>query len=199
MYSMRCVVMQKQAAAYFAGLACTPPAAALSPALQLTQASAAGTALSEAAMSVDTDEDDVPAAASQSNTAAHTSAAVASSLSAAAAAAVASAPSARLTSGGYADHVFRYAAQQLHGISLPLDVPLQYRQGRNADLHEVTLEAGGQVLLKFATAYGFRNIQVRYTGSVPALLFKLDQHLLLTQMHHKSVSNGLGDLKINHA
>lgn len=30
---------------------------------------------------------------------------------------------------------------------------------RNKDFHEVTLEKNGEVLLRFAAAYGFRNIQ----------------------------------------
>ena len=38
--------------------------------------------------------------------------------------------------------------------------PLEYIQARNKDLKEVFLKSNeGQVLLKFAQAYGFRNIQ----------------------------------------
>jgi hypothetical protein len=33
------------------------------------------------------------------------------------------------------------------------------KQLRNADFQEVTLEAHGQTLLRFALSYGFRNIQ----------------------------------------
>jgi len=48
--------------------------------------------------------------------------------------------------------------------------PLEYRvpRARNPDLKEVTLEVGGVTVLKFATAYGFRNIQniVRKTKSL---------------------------------
>lgn len=63
-------------------------------------------------------------------------------------------------SGGYLEYVFRAAARQLFGRQLPAG-PLAMRVGRNADLREVTLEApgGGPPLLRFAAAYGFRNIQ----------------------------------------
>ncbi|XP_013851217.1 cytosolic Fe-S cluster assembly factor NARFL [Sus scrofa] len=59
-------------------------------------------------------------------------------------------------SGGYLEHVFRYAARELFGIHV---TEVTYRPLRNKDLQEVTLEREGQVLLHFAAAYGFRNIQ----------------------------------------
>ncbi|XP_019781240.2 cytosolic iron-sulfur assembly component 3 isoform X2 [Tursiops truncatus] len=59
-------------------------------------------------------------------------------------------------SGGYLEHVFRHAAQELFGIHV---TEVTYRPLRNKDLQEVTLEREGQVLLHFAAAYGFRNIQ----------------------------------------
>ncbi|XP_049623933.1 cytosolic iron-sulfur assembly component 3 isoform X3 [Suncus etruscus] len=59
-------------------------------------------------------------------------------------------------SGGYLEHVFRYAARELFGIHVD---EVTYRPLRNKDFQEVTLEREGQVLLRFATAYGFRNIQ----------------------------------------
>ncbi|XP_052759047.1 probable cytosolic Fe-S cluster assembly factor GL21135 [Galleria mellonella] len=59
-------------------------------------------------------------------------------------------------SGGYADHVFSYAAEQLFGES---NAPLVYRNLRNPDFREVTLEKDGKEVLKFAIANGFRNIQ----------------------------------------
>ncbi|EPY90059.1 cytosolic Fe-S cluster assembly factor NARFL [Camelus ferus] len=59
-------------------------------------------------------------------------------------------------SGGYLEHVFRHAAQELFGIHV---TEVTYRPLRNKDLQEVTLEREGQVLLHFAVAYGFRNIQ----------------------------------------
>jgi len=60
-------------------------------------------------------------------------------------------------SGPYLETVFRFAAKELFGITI--DEPLQFVQGKNKDIHEVTLERDGQILLKFAQAYGFRNIQ----------------------------------------
>ncbi|XP_069875902.1 cytosolic iron-sulfur assembly component 3-like isoform X1 [Dipodomys merriami] len=59
-------------------------------------------------------------------------------------------------SGGYLEHVFRYAAQELFGIHVD---EVTYRPLRNKDFQEVALEREGRVLLHFATAYGFRNIQ----------------------------------------
>ncbi|XP_008577377.1 PREDICTED: cytosolic Fe-S cluster assembly factor NARFL isoform X1 [Galeopterus variegatus] len=59
-------------------------------------------------------------------------------------------------SGGYLEHVFRHAAQELFGIHV---AEVTYRPLRNKDFQEVTLEREGQVLLHFAMAYGFRNIQ----------------------------------------
>uniref|UniRef100_A0A8C9ANF8 Cytosolic iron-sulfur assembly component 3 n=1 Tax=Prolemur simus TaxID=1328070 RepID=A0A8C9ANF8_PROSS len=59
-------------------------------------------------------------------------------------------------SGGYLEHVFRHAARELFGIHV---AEVTYRPLRNKDFQEVTLEQGGQVLLRFAAAYGLRNIQ----------------------------------------
>eukprot|EP00743_Colponemidia_sp_Colp-15_P003039 GILK01003285.1.p1 GENE.GILK01003285.1~~GILK01003285.1.p1 ORF type:complete len:505 (-),score=90.58 GILK01003285.1:106-1503(-) len=63
----------------------------------------------------------------------------------------------RAGSDGYLESIFRYAAKELFGKTV--EGPLQYKMGRNNDLREVVLEENGQVLLKFAAAYGFRNIQ----------------------------------------
>ncbi|XP_006897523.1 PREDICTED: cytosolic Fe-S cluster assembly factor NARFL [Elephantulus edwardii] len=59
-------------------------------------------------------------------------------------------------SGGYLEHVFRHAARELFGIHV---AEITYKPLRNKDFQEVTLERDGQVLLHFAAAYGFRNIQ----------------------------------------
>lgn len=59
-------------------------------------------------------------------------------------------------SGGYADHIFLYAAEQLFGES---NIPLVYKNLRNPDFREVILERDGKEVLKFAIANGFRNIQ----------------------------------------
>ncbi|XP_047527720.1 probable cytosolic Fe-S cluster assembly factor GL21135 [Vanessa atalanta] len=59
-------------------------------------------------------------------------------------------------SGGYADHVFLYAAEHLFGET---NAPLVYKNLRNPDFREVTLEKDGVEVLRFAIANGFRNIQ----------------------------------------
>lgn len=59
-------------------------------------------------------------------------------------------------SGGYLEHVFRHAARELFGIHVD---EITYKPLRNKDFQEVMLESEGRVLLHFAAAYGFRNIQ----------------------------------------
>ncbi|XP_040845830.1 nuclear prelamin A recognition factor isoform X1 [Ochotona curzoniae] len=59
-------------------------------------------------------------------------------------------------SDGYLAHVFRHAAKELFGEHVE---EVTYRALRNRDFREVTLERNGEVLLRFAAAYGFRNIQ----------------------------------------
>jgi len=61
-----------------------------------------------------------------------------------------------LITGGYLEHVFIHAAKTLYNIQSP---EIQYTVKRNKDLQEVTLTLGGEKKLKFALAYGFRNIQ----------------------------------------
>lgn len=62
-------------------------------------------------------------------------------------------------SGGYMEFVFRHAASVLFGRQLPPG-RLPTRMVRNADFQELVLDDGaGNVLLRFASAYGFRNIQ----------------------------------------
>ncbi|XP_063821474.1 probable cytosolic Fe-S cluster assembly factor GL21135 [Ostrinia nubilalis] len=59
-------------------------------------------------------------------------------------------------SGGYADSIFLHAAEQLFGET---NAQLVYKNLRNPDFREVTLEKDGKEVLKFAIANGFRNIQ----------------------------------------
>nr|XP_022317443.1 cytosolic Fe-S cluster assembly factor narfl-like isoform X1 [Crassostrea virginica]XP_022317444.1 cytosolic Fe-S cluster assembly factor narfl-like isoform X1 [Crassostrea virginica] len=59
-------------------------------------------------------------------------------------------------SGGYLEHVMRYAVSQIHGSSVE---NLQYKTMRNQDFQEVTVELEGKRPIKMALAYGFRNIQ----------------------------------------
>jgi iron only hydrogenase large subunit-like protein len=71
------------------------------------------------------------------------------------------------SSGGYLSYIFRYAAFELFGVSLtPADTELgsvekgvEIRPGRNPDYFELVLNMGGTDVLRFAAAYGFRNIQ----------------------------------------
>ncbi|NXP26834.1 NARFL factor, partial [Scytalopus superciliaris] len=59
-------------------------------------------------------------------------------------------------SGGYLEHIYRHAAKELFGIQVDI---IEYKTLKNKDFQEVTLERDGEVLLQFALAYGFRNIQ----------------------------------------
>ncbi|XP_053133082.1 cytosolic iron-sulfur assembly component 3 [Hemicordylus capensis] len=59
-------------------------------------------------------------------------------------------------SGGYLEHIYKYAAKELFGIQVE---DVHYKPLKNKDFQEVTLEKDGQILLHFALAYGFRNIQ----------------------------------------
>ncbi|XP_066496704.1 cytosolic iron-sulfur assembly component 3 [Tiliqua scincoides] len=59
-------------------------------------------------------------------------------------------------SGGYLEHIYKYAAKELFGIRVE---DVQYKPLKNKDFQEVTLEKDGEILLHFALAYGFRNIQ----------------------------------------
>lgn len=61
------------------------------------------------------------------------------------------------SSGGQLEHIFRFAAKELFGVVV--EGPLEYVVGRNPDFREVTLAVDGKEVLKFAIAYGFRNIQ----------------------------------------
>ncbi|KAG0361045.1 cytosolic Fe-S cluster assembly factor NARFL-like protein [Gamsiella multidivaricata] len=67
-------------------------------------------------------------------------------------------------SGGFLEYVMQFAARELfgvNGIDVDSGVGVEVKTVRNADFREVTLEipGTGEVLLKFAAAYGFRNIQ----------------------------------------
>jgi iron only hydrogenase large subunit-like protein len=61
-------------------------------------------------------------------------------------------------SGGYLENVFLYAARELFNQELTHS-QIVYKQLRNHDFKEVNLEIDGKVKLRFALAYGFRNIQ----------------------------------------
>ncbi|WJX42467.1 Cytosolic Fe-S cluster assembly factor nar1 [Trifolium repens] len=96
----------------------------------------------------------------------------------------------RGSSGGYAETIFRYAAKTLFGRHI--DGPLNFRNIRNSDFQEVTLEVEGETVLKFALCYGFRNLQniVRKlkTG-------KYDYHFLEIMACPSGCLNGGGQIK----
>ncbi|XP_017061203.1 probable cytosolic Fe-S cluster assembly factor GL21135 isoform X2 [Drosophila ficusphila] len=60
-------------------------------------------------------------------------------------------------SGGFAEHIFKFAARELFNEALPKQ--LEFKQLRNRDFQEIVLEKDGKSVLKFAIANGFRNIQ----------------------------------------
>ncbi|KAF9580380.1 hypothetical protein BGW38_002994 [Lunasporangiospora selenospora] len=67
-------------------------------------------------------------------------------------------------SGGFLEYIMRYAARELFGIAgvdVSRSLGVEVKTVRNSDFREVTLEVPGsdQPLLRFAAAYGFRNIQ----------------------------------------
>lgn len=59
-------------------------------------------------------------------------------------------------SGGYSDFIFKHAAKVLFNQEV---TKLEYKNLRNPDFREVILEKDGTVVLRFAIANGFRNIQ----------------------------------------
>ncbi len=44
------------------------------------------------------------------------------------------------TSGGYLDHIYRYAAKELFGVDIPSDKPLHFTATRNPDMKEIDLK-----------------------------------------------------------
>lgn len=59
-------------------------------------------------------------------------------------------------SGGYAEHIFKYAAKELFNETVD---KVDFKALRNPDFKEVTIERDGKTVLNFAIANGFRNIQ----------------------------------------
>eukprot|EP00471_Norrisiella_sphaerica_P003306 CAMPEP_0184489920 /NCGR_PEP_ID=MMETSP0113_2-20130426/16656_1 /TAXON_ID=91329 /ORGANISM="Norrisiella sphaerica, Strain BC52" /LENGTH=504 /DNA_ID=CAMNT_0026873581 /DNA_START=30 /DNA_END=1544 /DNA_ORIENTATION=- len=60
-------------------------------------------------------------------------------------------------SGGYLENIFKYAAKTL--FDKAPDEEMKLIPGKNPDIQEATLSIAGDEKLKFALAYGFRNIQ----------------------------------------
>uniref|UniRef100_UPI00398F61A8 nuclear prelamin A recognition factor isoform X1 n=1 Tax=Pristiophorus japonicus TaxID=55135 RepID=UPI00398F61A8 len=59
-------------------------------------------------------------------------------------------------SDGFLEHIFKYAAKEIFGVAVK---EITYKTLRNKDFQEVTLEKDGEIVLRFAATYGFRNIQ----------------------------------------
>lgn len=59
-------------------------------------------------------------------------------------------------SGGYLEHVLSYASKMLFNHDL---IDIKYETLKNQDFKETNLVINGELKLKFAIAYGFRNIQ----------------------------------------
>lgn len=94
------------------------------------------------------------------------------------------------SSGGYAETIFRHAAQVLFGRDI--EGPLDFKMIRNSDFREVTLEVDGRTVLKFALCYGFRNLQnvVRKIK-----IGKCDYHFLEIMACPSGCLNGGGQIK----
>jgi iron only hydrogenase large subunit-like protein len=65
------------------------------------------------------------------------------------------------SSGGYLHHLMTVSAQSLFGLDVDVAEArgVQVRTIRNGDMMEYTLEENGQIKLRMARCYGFRNIQ----------------------------------------
>ncbi|GCC36703.1 hypothetical protein chiPu_0015201 [Chiloscyllium punctatum] len=59
-------------------------------------------------------------------------------------------------SDGFLEHIFKYAAKEIFGVEVK---EITYKTLRNKDFQEVALEKDGEIVLRFAATYGFRNIQ----------------------------------------
>ncbi|GAB2212907.1 hypothetical protein Droror1_Dr00020909 [Drosera rotundifolia] len=94
------------------------------------------------------------------------------------------------SSGGYAETIFRHAAKALFGREIK--GPLEFKIVRNSDFRELCLEVDGEVVLKFALCYGFRNLQniVRKIK-----IGKCDYHFLEVMACPSGCLNGGGQIK----
>lgn len=94
------------------------------------------------------------------------------------------------SSGGYADAIFRYVAKTVFGREIK--GPLDFKTIRNSDFREVSLEVEGEIVLKFALCYGFRNLQniVRKVK-----IGKCDYHFLEVMACPSGCLNGGGQIK----
>jgi len=119
------------------------------------------------------------------------------------------------SSGGYADYIFRFAAKQLFQYNIPLEFPLPWksidinRRRKNKDLNEITLyrhfdgsfsfssNSNSEPVLKFAMAYGFKNIQRvihRLTAAEPTNNFLQHYHYIEVMACPRGCINGGGQI-----
>ncbi|KAG8365344.1 hypothetical protein BUALT_Bualt18G0094900 [Buddleja alternifolia] len=94
------------------------------------------------------------------------------------------------SSGGYADTILRHASKVLFGKEI--EGPLEFKTIRNADFREVTLEAEGKIVLRFALCYGFRNLRNIVTKIKSG---KCEYHFLEIMACPSGCLNGGGQIK----
>ncbi|KAI8812535.1 iron hydrogenase [Cladochytrium replicatum] len=113
------------------------------------------------------------------------------------------------SSGGYLSFIFRYASYKLFGVFLTpeqLETGIQglveIQSGRNPDTWDLVLVQNGEVVLRFAAMYGFRNIQslvrkVKGSGSRVARRTKAsgEYHFVEVMACPSGCVNGGGQLK----
>jgi len=108
-------------------------------------------------------------------------------------------------SGGYLEHIARYASETLLGSTDAWASPLVYKQGRNADIAEVEIlssiplvegQESGPRKLRFGRAYGFRNIQ---SIILKAKRGKCDLDFIEVMACPSGCINGGGQLRISAA
>ncbi|EED92809.1 narf-like protein, partial [Thalassiosira pseudonana CCMP1335] len=63
-------------------------------------------------------------------------------------------------SGSYADFIFRFATRKLFGCTLPSDKPLPWKGSTSFSSSLASSEQSATSVLRFATAYGFKNVQL---------------------------------------
>ncbi|ORY48185.1 iron hydrogenase, partial [Rhizoclosmatium globosum] len=93
------------------------------------------------------------------------------------------------SSGGYLSYIFRYAVRELYAWSVVV------KPGRNLDFSEVIFNVGNVETLKFAKAYGFRNIQNLVRKAKPEDASGGSHHFVEVMACPSGCVNGGGQLK----
>lgn len=108
------------------------------------------------------------------------------------------------SSGGYIDYIMKFAAKELFNIDLLLaeiefgSNNVKLVQGKNQDIQDIILlNDQGDILLKFAKVYGFRNIQnlVRKLNLDQKSKSKSGYHFVEVMACPSGCINGGGQLK----